>query len=171
MRLAYTQGAVSGTATLSPDDPFGSIDRIHDEDCLAERVAGIVAIVPGEEVVVAQEDGRAVAHLALTLTPAGGPGTVSIGGVARTILLRPASGADSWPAGTRLDAGSAPVVLDLAIVPSNCSTHTVSEDKRGTFLPVSVAIDGGASGVVPIGVSDAVRGALYDYIATDYCRW
>ncbi|KQQ05188.1 MULTISPECIES: hypothetical protein [unclassified Rathayibacter] len=171
VRLAFTQGAVSGTVSLTPDDPFGSVARIHDEDCLAARVADVVDIVPGDAVVVGQENGEAVAHLTLTLTPTGGPGAVSIDGIARTILLRPASGADSWPAGVRLDAASAPVVLDLAIVPNNCNTHTVSEDKRGTFLPVSVGVADGASGIVPIGVSDAVRGALYDYIAAGYCRW
>ncbi|MWV57325.1 hypothetical protein [Rathayibacter sp. VKM Ac-2754] len=171
VRLAFTQGDVSGTVTLAPEDPFDSITRIHDEDCLAERLADVVSIVPGDTVVVSEEGGEPVAHLTLTLTPTGGTGAVTVEGVARTILLRPASGADSWPASARLDSGSAPIVLDLAIVPSNCNTHTVSEDKRGTFLPVSVAIEGGASGVVSIGVGDAVRGALYDYIAEDYCRW
>ncbi|SMH31246.1 hypothetical protein SAMN06295885_0568 [Rathayibacter oskolensis] len=171
VRLAFTRGDVSGTATVTPDDPFDSIDRIHGEDCLAEAVAGVVEIAPADAISVVDEDGTAVAHLRVVVTPTGAPGAVTIDGIARTILLRPASGAGTWPVGVRLDSGSPPLTLDLPIVPNNCNTHTVSEDKRGTFLPIAVAVEGGATGVVSIGVDDGVRGALYDYIASDYCGW
>lgn len=171
VRLAFTRGDVSGTAVIAPDDPLGSLPRIHAEDCLAERVAEVVSIVPGDAVTVAQEGGEPVAHLPVTLTPTGAAGGVSIPSIGRTILLRPASGDDAWPVGVRMDAGAASTRVDLAIVPSNCNTHTVSEDKRGTFLPVAVVLDDGTSGVVAIGVSDAVRGALYRFIAEDSCRW
>ncbi|TCL84873.1 MULTISPECIES: hypothetical protein [unclassified Rathayibacter] len=171
VRLAFTQGGVSGMAVVAPDDPLGSLPRIHAEDCLAQRVAEVVSIVPGDVVTVAQEGGQPVAHLPLTLTPTGADGGVSIASVGRTILLRPASGQDSWPVGVRMDAGAATTRVDLAIVPNNCNTHTVSEDKRGTFFPVAVTLDDGTSGVVAVGVSDAVRGALYRFIAEDSCRW
>ncbi|MCJ1686094.1 hypothetical protein [Rathayibacter sp. VKM Ac-2927] len=171
VRLAFTQGGVSGTAVVAPDDPLGSLPRIHGEDCLAQRVAEVVSIVPGDAVTVAQEGGQPVAHLPLTLTPTGADGGVSIDSVGRTILLRPASGQDSWPVGVPMDAGAATTRVDLAIVPNNCNTHTVSEDKRGTFFPVAVTLDDGTSGVVAVGVSDAVRGALYRFIAEDSCRW
>ncbi|QHF23542.1 hypothetical protein GTU73_05610 [Rathayibacter sp. VKM Ac-2804] len=171
VRVAFTQGEVSGTALIAPNDPLGSLPRIHAEDCLAQRVAEVVSIVPGDAVAVAQESGTPVAYLGLTLTPTGADGGVSIASIGRTILLRPASGEDAWPVGVRVDSGTAATRVDLAIVPSNCSTHTVSEDKRGTFLPVAVTLDDGTSGVVAIGVSDAVRGALYRFIARDSCHW
>ncbi|QHC59713.1 hypothetical protein [Rathayibacter sp. VKM Ac-2760] len=171
VRLDFTQGDASGSAVVTPDDPLGSLPRIHAEDCLAQRVAGIVSIEPGDSVSVAEEGGEAVAHLGVVLTPTGAPGSVSIASIGRTILLRPASGADSWPVGARLDAGAAPVRFDLPILPSNCNTHTVSEDKRGTFLPVAVALEDGTTGVVAVGVSDAVRGELYRFIAEDSCHW
>lgn len=170
IRLAWTTGTASGTALVEPEDPFGTLARVHDEDCLAQRLAEVVTIEPGDEVTVTQETGGPVAHLALTLTPTGAVGAVRIPEVRGTILLRPASG-DVWPVDARLDADSDPLVLDLAIVPVNCSTHTVAEDKRGTFFPVAVALEGGAEGVVPIGVSDAVRGELYEFIASDFCGW
>ncbi|WP_230671848.1 hypothetical protein [Rathayibacter sp. Leaf248] len=170
IRLAWTTADASGTAVVEPEDPFGTLARVHDEDCLAQRLAEVVTIEPGDEVTVSQEPGGPVAHLALTMTPTGAPGAVRIPEVRGTILLRPASG-DVWPVDARLDADSDPLVLDLAIVPVNCSTHTVAEDKRGTFFPVVVALEGGAEGVVPIGVSDDVRGELYEFIASDFCDW
>ncbi|MDY0911690.1 hypothetical protein [Rathayibacter festucae] len=171
VRLAFTRGEVSGTAVVAPDDPLGSLPRIHAEDCLARQVAEVVSIVPEDAVTVAQEGGRPVAHLGLTLTPTGADGGVSIASVGRTILLRPASGEDSWPVAVRVESGTAATRVDLAIVPNNCSTHTVSEDKRGTFFPVAVTLDDGTSGVVAVGVSDAVRGAIYRFIAEDSCHW
>lgn len=170
VRLTWTTAGTSGTAVVVPEDPFATLARVHAEDCLAERVAEVVRVEPSAEVSVREEAGGPVAHLALTITPTGAPGSVRIEEVRGTILLRPASG-DVWPVGRRFDADSEPFVLDLAIVPVNCSTHTVSEDKRGTFLPVVVGLEDGAEGVVPVAVSDAVRAALYDYIASDYCGW
>ncbi|OOB91808.1 hypothetical protein [Rathayibacter sp. VKM Ac-2630] len=170
IRLAWTTADSSGTSVVEPEDPFGTLARVHEEDCLAQRLAEVVTIEPADGVTVTQEPDGPVAHLALTVTPTGAPGAVRIAEVRGTILLRPASG-DVWPVGVRVDADSEPLVLDLAIVPVNCSTHTVAEDKRGTFFPVVVAPEGGAEGVVPIGVSDAVRGELYEFIAEDFCGW
>jgi hypothetical protein len=93
-----------------------------------------------------------------------------IDGVARTVLLRPPT-TDSWPLGTAYAASGQPALVTLDIVPNNCNTHTVAEDKRGTFFPFEVTTEAGAQGPVYIGVSDAVRGQLYDYIAHDYCHW
>lgn len=169
--LEFSTSAGSGSASVVSGDPLGTLDRVHREDCLAEQVASVVEIAPAGSVEVGDEAGVGVARLQVVVTPTGADGGVTIEAIDRTILLRPASGADAWPVGARLDASSAPLTIDLAIVPSNCSTHTVSEDKRGTFLPVRVTLDSGASGVVPIGVDDAVRGALYEYIANDHCRW
>ena len=171
VRLAFTRGAVSGTAVIAPADPLGTLSRVHSEDCLAQRVAELVSIVPGDAVTVAQEGGESVAHLGVTLSPTGAEGGVRIDSIGRTILLRPASGEDAWPVGVRVDAASPSTRVDLAIVPSNCNTHTVSEDKRGTFLPVAVVLDDGTSGFVFVGVDDAVRGAIYRFIAEDSCHW
>jgi hypothetical protein len=171
VRLDFSTSEGSGGASVVPGDPLGTLARVHGEDCLAERVASVVEIAPASSIEVVDDGGVAVAHLRVVVTPTGGEGAVTIDSIDRTILLRPASGDDTWPVGARLDASSEPLVIDLAIVPSNCSTHTVSEDKRGTFLPVALALDGGASGVVAVGVEDAVRGSLYDYIAHDFCGW
>lgn len=171
VRLDFSTSAGSGSASVAPGDPLGTLARVHAEDCLAERVASVVEIAPAGSVEVVDEGGVAVAHLRVVVTPTGGDGAVTIDSIDRTILLRPASGDDSWPVGVRLDASSEPLVIDLAIVPSNCRTHTLSEDKRGTFLPVALTLDAGTSGVVAVGVDDAVRGSLYDYIAHDSCRW
>ena len=171
VQLDFETAGGGGTAVVTPEDALGTLERVHAEDCLAEQVAAIVDIVPAGGIEIVDAGDGPVAHLVVTVTPTGADGAVTISAVDRTILLRPASGGGAWPVEARLDAASEALSIDLAIVPANCSTHTVAEDKRGTFLPVVVALDSGASGVVSVGVDDTVRAALYRYIADDYCGW
>lgn len=168
--LAFTLGGSSGVVSVVPDDPFGTLPRIRAEDCLAERVAVAARIEPGDRIAVVEEGGRPVAHLRVALVPTG-VGGVRVDSVARTVLLRPASGADGWPVGARIDSSSGPVLIDLPIVPSSCRVHTVAEDKLGTVLPVAVTFDDGTSGVLRVPVEESVRGALLDFIAADSCAW
>ena len=163
----------SGRATVTPTDRFGTIARVHEQDCLQETTLAIVDIVPSDTLRVVDVAGIPTAQLDFAITPrgaSGGPGSVTIDEVARTVLLRPSS-ADSWPLGTAYTASGKPALITLDIVPNNCNTHTVAEDKRGTFFPFQVTTEAGAQGPVYIGVSDAVRGQIYDYIAHDYCHW
>jgi hypothetical protein len=163
----------TGEATVTPTDRFGAIARVHAQDCLEETALSIVDIEPTGMLRVAQVEGVPTAQLDFAITPrgaSGAAGSVTIESIGRTILIRPPMD-EAWPVGATYEASGAPAVLTLDIVPNNCNTHTVAEDKRGTFFPFQVATDSGAEGTFYIGVSDAVRGQIYDYIAHDYCHW
>ena len=58
----------------------------------------------------------------------------------------------------------------LEFLPGRCDPHAVAEDKRGTFLPVHVVIDGEELPVVHLAAPEALRGRLYDHIAAA-CGW
>ncbi|NQX11984.1 hypothetical protein HQQ80_10140 [Microbacteriaceae bacterium VKM Ac-2855] len=171
VRVAYTASGRSGVATVEPADPFDSIARISAQDCLADTVAKTLTVTPADALRVVDIGGVATARLDITFTPTGGAGSVAVASVGGTVLLRPASGATTWPVGRSFAAGSESVVLTLDVVPNNCNTHTVSEDKRGTFFPLTVTTDAGTTGVFYIPVSTQVRGEFYDFIARDSCGW
>lgn len=163
----------AGEATVPPGDRFGAIARVHAQDCLEETTLSIVDITPSETLRVVDVGGIPTAQLDFAIAPrgpSGAAGEVIIDSIARTILIRPPA-ADSWPLGATYSASDGPSVVTLDIVPNNCNTHTVAEDKRGTFFPFQVTTDSGGEGTFYIGVSDAVRGQIYDYIAHDYCHW
>ena len=124
----------------------------------------------GDELRVEERDGRLVAIVGLSATPTGATGRLRIAAVDRTILVRPASGDASWPLDWDLSAGAAPQRAELALVPNNCNPHVVAEDKRGTFFPLEAELDDGTTGLVPLPVSDEVRGAIYAFIG-DACGW
>jgi hypothetical protein len=174
VRIEFTtsDGRV-GKATVTPGDRFGAIARVHAQDCLEETTLAIVDIEPSQTLRVVDIDGVPTAQLDFAITPrgaSGAAGAVTVESIARTILIRPPA-TDSWPVGATYEASSKPTVVTLDILPNNCNTHTVAEDKRGTFFPFQVSTDSGGTGTFYIGVSDAVRGQIYDYIARDYCHW
>jgi hypothetical protein len=163
----------TGEATVTPADRFGAIARVHAQDCLEETTLSIVDIEPAGMLRVGNIDGVPTAQLDFAITPrgaSGAAGAVTIESIGRTILIRPPA-AEAWPVGATYEASGQPARVTLDIVPNNCNTHTVAEDKRGTFFPFQVTTDAGEEGTFYIGVSDAVRGQIYEYIAHDYCHW
>jgi hypothetical protein len=163
----------AGEATVTPDDSFGAIARVHAQDCLEETTLSIIDIEPSDTLRVVDVAGTPTAQLDIAISPrgaSGATGTVTVDSIGRTVLIRPPA-ADSWPVDTTYSASSDPTSITLDIVPNNCNTHTVAEDKRGTFFPVRVTTSLGAAGTFYVGVSDAVRAQIYDYIAHDFCHW
>jgi len=163
----------SGEAVVTPGDAFGAIARVHAQDCLEETTLSIVDIVPSETLRVVDVAGTPTAQLDVAITPratSDSSGTVTVQSLGRTVLIRPPA-TDSWPVGSTFSAQSDPALITLDIVPNNCNTHTVAEDKRGTFFPVQVSTSQGGTGTFYVGVSDALRGQIYDYIAHDFCHW
>jgi len=160
----------TGTATL-PIDDTSTLERITEEDCLAVAVAEHAAIAgPAEAVWTPGAHGPAV--LDFTVTPTGAAGGLVISAVRSTVLLSLADeqGAAIYEQSVDLavDAASADGVIRVRVLPARCDPHAVAEDKRGTFFPVDVAIEGGPSGTIDVPVSDAVRASLYDYVG-DWC--
>lgn len=162
-----------GAATVTPADEFGAIARVHAQDCLEETTLAIVDIEPSDTLRVVDVDGVPTAQLDIAITPStasDGGETVTVESIGRTVLIRPPAN-DAWSVGTTFSATSGPAVVTLDILPNNCNTHTVAEDKRGTFFPVNVSTGDGTAGTFYVGVTDAVRGQIYDYIAHDFCNW
>jgi hypothetical protein len=165
--LTITLADASGNTrevTGSPADPFGVLARIAAEDCLDEAAADVAALTLDDTLGVTGTGGDSVAHLTLRVDPAGGAGRLHLDEVRFTILLAPAEGT-TWPLAATVEGGDAAQEFTLDLVPARCDPHAIAEDKRGTFLPVVLEVAGGPSGTVSVPSSDALRLALYDFIA------
>jgi hypothetical protein len=174
----------------TPSDPFGVLERIAREDCLDDAVATIATLRLDDSLRVSGDGSDAVAHVRLlvepvpaaTDTPSGAAPegdtperdtsegdsagrALQLDSVGSTILLAPAKG-DAWPLDATFSAGDATADFALDTVPARCDPHAIAEDKRGTFLPVAVSIEGGLAGTVFVPSSDALRLAIYDFIAS-----
>lgn len=155
------------TVSLPVDDPGGHLARNLAQDCAASAVASGVVLAQGDEVRVERRGGEQVAVLALTVEPVPGGPEVRITRIDGSTLIDPL-GAAAWT-GRALAARHGGVV-HLALRPARCDHHAVSEDKRGTFLPVHTEVDGVEQPVVYVPMPDAAKRDLFEYIA-DYCDW
>ncbi|WP_157078970.1 hypothetical protein [Herbiconiux solani] len=171
--LAVTVTDASGASrevVAAPADPFAVLPRIAGEDCLDEAVAAVASLRLDDTLEVTGAGRDAVARLRLVVDPSAGSGSLRVSGARSTILLQPPGGGN-WPLETAVDGGGATQVLTLDVVPARCDPHAIAEDKRGTFLPVQVELGDGATGMtgttgtVSVPSSDALRLALYDFIA------
>ncbi|WP_440711231.1 hypothetical protein [Herbiconiux sp. YIM B11900] len=152
--------------TGRPSDPFGVLERIAGEDCLDDAVAAVATLTVHDDVEVTGSGAEAVAHLRLTVDPSRGRGSLRLTEAGSTILLEPADGS-VWPLDASVQGGDAPRQFVLDAVPARCDPHAVAEDKRGTYLPVSVELGGsGPAGTIYLHSSDALRLALYSFIAS-----
>ena len=160
----------AGTGSAEPGDRFDTVAKVSTADCIAEHTADVTAITAGDDLRLERRGDETVALLDLAAAPTGAEGVVSVASVARTTLIGPADHSTGWRLDWAASAASGPLSTTLEIVPSNCNPHIVAEDKRDTFFPLAVTLDGGDTGTVFVGVSDAVRAQIYGYIA-DYCGW
>jgi hypothetical protein len=168
-RLTVTVADGSGERTVSarPADPFGGLARIAGEDCLGEAVSAVARLRLDDTLPVSGSGPDATARLTLHVDPApptGTPEELELESVSPTILLDPAEGTD-WTVARAVAAGDDPFAITLDAVPARCDPHAVAEDKRGTVLPVAVRL-GGISGTVHVVPSEAMKQALYDFIAS-----
>jgi len=155
---------VSRVVTGEPSDPFGVLERIAGEDCLDDAVAAVADLRLDDTLEVTGSGGDAVAHLKVHVDPSTGAGELRLEEARSTILLAPAEG-DTWPFDRTVMGGGAPESFSVAAVPARCDPHAIAEDKRGTYIPISLAITDGPSGTMYLRSSDSLRLAIYDYIA------
>ena len=160
----------TGSGSAEPGDRFDTVAKVTAADCVAEHAADIAALAATGDLRQEQRGGETVALLDLTASPTGAQGVVHVASAGRTTLIGPADHSTGWTLGWAASAASGPLTTTLEIVPSNCNPHIVAEDKRGTFFPLAVTLDGGEAGTVFVGVSDSVRAQIYGYIA-EYCGW
>ncbi|MRX45402.1 hypothetical protein [Agromyces kandeliae] len=151
--------------TLEPDDPFGTMARIADADCLAESAAAVAAIELPERLRTTGAGAEQRAWIDVRVAPvASGDGALAIDGVAATTLIGNEDGQD-WPLGIEVAAGDEPVDVSLAVRPARCDAHALADDKRGTILPFTVATDDGREGRLEIASGAALKADLYAYYA------
>lgn len=160
-----TPDGAEASGVLVPDDPFGTMARIADSDCLAESVAAVAAITMPERL---RSEGSGAARRAwidVRVEPvASGAGTLRIDEVSTTTLLDAEAGTD-WTLGTDVAAGDAPFTFELAVQPARCDAHALADDKRGTILPFTVATGDGRSGRLDLPSGAALKADLYAYYA------
>ncbi|MEI5583321.1 MULTISPECIES: hypothetical protein [unclassified Agromyces] len=150
-------------AALVPDDPFDTMARIADRDCLAESVAAAAAIVLPERLRVSGTgaDARAVIDVRVEPRPSG-DAALGIDRVLGTTLIGSEAGG-SWPVGIEVAAGDAPVTVELPVRPARCDAHAIADDKRGTILPFEVTTSDGRAGALELPSGDALKADLYAY--------
>lgn len=165
----------AGVATVEPEDRLGQLPTITTEDCLVSDVAAVarvqIADVPLGRASVA---GREAALLHLEIEPTGQAGSITLHELEDTVLLfllnpETGSAAESLPLNLEVDASLAPTTVTFAVLPSRCDQHSVAEDKRGTFFPVSVTTEH-RSGTLFLAASERLRGEVFSFLA-DSCGW
>lgn len=163
VELAVATEDGTATGTLTPDDPFNTLSRLNDSDCLAESVATVADITMPEHLrsTGTGADRRAVIDVLVTPV-ASGDASMRIEHVPNTTLLSNESGAD-WPLGIEVDAGDAPFTIELPVAPARCDAHAIADDKRGTIMGFDIATSDGRSGRLDRPSGDALKAELYAY--------
>lgn len=154
-------GSFTSTAVLV--EPLGFVPRLHDRECLRQRLTSVVGL---EWTGFTPSASGVPAVLTLGLTPSGS-GTAVIAGIRTSNLLKFTIDGDDdlvldATAGGSDDASS----IDVPLVPWRCDPHAVQEDKRGTVFTVDVEVDG-RSGPIEVAASPELRGEILQWVA----RW
>lgn len=165
--LVVTVVEASGTSrvvTGEPADPFGVLERIAGEDCLDDAVAAVAELRLDDTLEITGSGRESVAQLTVHVDPSKGSGALRLEEARPTILLAPAEG-DTWPLDHTVMGRGSPESFTVAAVPARCDPHAIAEDKRGTYVPISLTIIGGPTGTISLRSSDRLRLAIYDYLA------
>ena len=172
--MAFEFRGASGSATVSPVDRIGQLPSVAAEDCRAETVRSVATIAPSGIIRYATITSKRVALLDITVTPTGNGGALRLDDVRGTVLLgllNTVTGTIGDTVNLGMDVGAArgPATVTLVLVPARCDPHVVLEDKRGTFFTFTVTTRQD-TGRIFVGVSDAERIELYDFVGA-VCGW
>lgn len=163
--LAIATDGGTATGALTPDDPFDTLARLNNADCLAESVASVAEITMPEHLrsTGVGVDRRAVIDVQVTPVASGsGSASMRIDHVANTTLLSNESGAE-WPLGIEVAAGDQPFTIELPVKPARCDAHAIADDKRGTIMAFDVTTSDGRAGRVDRPSGDTLKAELYAY--------
>ncbi|MGR2751328.1 hypothetical protein [Agromyces arachidis] len=156
------------SGVLVPDDPFDTMARIADTECLAESVAAVAAITLPERLRTTGTGSEARAWIDVGIDPvASGSGSLRIDGVTATTLIGDEDG-QGWTLDLDVSPGTAPSEVALPVRPARCDAHAIADDKRGTILPFVLETDDGRAGSLEIAAGDALKADLYAYY-TERC--
>lgn len=161
------RGTVDGVAfagAVTPTDPFGSLDRIGDTDCLTASVDAVAAIALPDRLRTTGSGTSERAWIDVLLTPmSSGDASFVIDVVHSTTLLSAEDGPD-WPLALEVVAGGDPITVPLAVRPARCDAHAIADDKRGTILPFEITTSDGYSGRIDRSSDDPLQADLYAYV-------
>lgn len=158
----------TGSAELTPGDPFDLFPRFTDEGCATQAVATIADVdldrvdadgLPGHP-------GEAV----ITVVPTGASGSFTLDGIRATPLIRMWDSGESverLALGVEVHGDDEPGEVRVPIVPVRCDPHALADDKVGANLPLEVTVDGTTIRVVPV-IADEFRAAIHAFV-TGYC--
>ncbi len=152
------------TATVDVADPLGFTTLIHQKECLRHDLAQVATL---EWTSFTPSAAPLPAELQLTITPAGGAESAELVEVQTTNLLKFAEEPSPFPLALQITGTDAATEVAVPLVPLRCDAHAVMEDKRGTVFNVAVEL-GGATGVVEVAASEAMRGEILRWVA-DWC--
>ena len=158
-----TASGIEASGDLTADDPFDTVARVNAEDCLAESVADVAAIVLPEHLRSTGSGPDRRAFIDVTIEPvASGDTTMRIDRVYGTTLLNAEDGID-WTLGVDVAAGDPPLVLSLPVRPARCDAHAIADDKRGTILPFEIETGDGRAGRLDVPSDRGLKAELYAY--------
>ncbi|MDJ1113068.1 hypothetical protein [Microbacterium dauci] len=162
--VACDQAAAAGTIVLVLDDgeealplrdPLGFLGRLHDRECLAERVQKALSLAWSD----------------FSPGVAGEPGSLRlVGGVADGVRVRSVQSTPLLQFGDGVLAYDLPTgALDVRVplVPQRCDPHVVQEDKRGTIFALDVEVDG-VPGAIELAADAATKARILTWVA-DWC--
>ncbi len=167
-----TAAGVERTVSGIPVQPAQVLDTIAAEDCVAagfdaqaDVTVTAIEYTPGSNAVVV-----------VGIEPRDVDGSVTIETVGATVLLglvAPAGGiSQNYALGRVVERGGDNSDLRITLVPNRCDTHAITEDKRGTFIPLELEItsaDGSTlRGIYYLAMSDSQKAQVYGFV-TEYC--
>jgi len=153
-----------------PSQPADVLSFVAAEDCLAAALHAQAEVTVRE---IDYEPGSGVpAVLVVGIEPRDVDGRVTITSVGATVLIglvAPTGGfSQHYDIGRVVERGADDSDLRITLVPNRCDPHAIAEDKRGTFFPLELSVEGGDTGTFYLGVSLDQKNELYDFV-TDYC--
>ncbi|QAY73579.1 hypothetical protein ET445_09740 [Agromyces protaetiae] len=152
---------------VAADDPYGSLERIHDQACLGESVAAVAALTLPDHLRSTGSGAERRAVIDIAVAPVGAPAdgaaaSFHVSGVRGTTLIN-AEGGFNWDLDLTIAASDPPSTIELPVRPGRCDAHAVAEDKIGTILPFEIETSDGRSGQLGLPANDTLRAELYAY--------
>jgi hypothetical protein len=164
VQLDLQQGsATTRTTPLTVTDPFGSIARVHGEDCRRAAAFAIAEITVVNPLRTQKHGKRLDGQLEVRLTPTGKAGTLTVDTIDSTTLLDPPNGR-FWPVGRSVSATTGPQTVTLSLRPARCDPHAIAEDKLGSVLSLSLRVGSGPAGIVTVASDQEVRQQIQNYV-------
>jgi hypothetical protein len=157
--IVYSVRGRTATSVVRPADHYGSVARFMRRDC-AEAALGEVAIDPTFEVEGTGTASRLL--VGVTFTPRPSAGSVHVGPVEGTTLLKPTA---SGNVDHELAGRDGPYRAVLEIVPNRCDVHVVAEDRTGAAMPVHVSSKESGDVIVYLRLDEAQRAQVFEFVA------